>query len=301
MAAPTISPLPEAPSRTEDSPSTFSNKADSFVDALSTFRTEANNVATFSEDVAAAVAGTGIAFYQAYDSGSTADSDPPSGEFQFNNATQRSATELYLDDNDTNGDSVRDLIAKFDDAGTGQAVKGDLSLRKRDDRTKWLVFEVTAITQNTGYTTVTVQNGDGPEAAPFADEDTLVVGFTRAGDKGDSGTLSSLGQTDKGTVSSGTVTFDVSTDVKQKLTVGGALTIATSNWPASGNYGELEIELVNGGSAAITFDDTINWLVGDGTTSTTFGDQGVTLQSSGTNHLLLWTTDNATTIYGRAG
>jgi hypothetical protein len=101
---------------------------------------------------------------------------------------------------------------------------------------------------------------------------------------------------DKGTVSSGTVTFSASIP-KQKLTVGGNLTIAYSSWPAA--YGEVEIQLVNGGAHTVTW-PTINWVVGDGTTSTTFADMNVTLASSGTNHVMVWTWNGGTTLFGRA-
>jgi hypothetical protein len=105
--------------------------------------------------------------------------------------------------------------------------------------------------------------------------------------------------TDKGSVSSGTVTFSAAVDGKQKLTVTGSLTIAFSNWASTGHYSEVEVMLVNGGSATVTH-ATVNWAVGDGTTSTTFSDTGITLASSGTNHLIVWTTDGGTTLYGVA-
>lgn len=104
---------------------------------------------------------------------------------------------------------------------------------------------------------------------------------------------------DKGTISSGTVTFDVSAAARQRLQVGGALTVAYSNWPATGNYGEIMIQLVNGGAAAVTW-PTTTWMVGDGTSSTTFSAMGVTLQSIGTNWITVWSLDGGTTLYGRA-
>jgi hypothetical protein len=106
-------------------------------------------------------------------------------------------------------------------------------------------------------------------------------------------------QTDKGTVTSGTSTFDASVAAEQRLQVGGNLTIAYSNWPASGTYGEVEIQLVNGSAFTITW-PTVHWMVGDGTNSTTFSAMGVTLAASGTNWVAVWTTDGGTTLYGRA-
>lgn len=103
---------------------------------------------------------------------------------------------------------------------------------------------------------------------------------------------------DKGTVSSGTVTFNYTDGSHQRLQVGGALTIATGAWPPSGTNGSMLIELVNGASAAITW-ASINWIKSDGTTTTTFASNGVTLQTSGTDFFVLWTRDAGTTIYGK--
>jgi len=104
--------------------------------------------------------------------------------------------------------------------------------------------------------------------------------------------------TDKGSVSTGTVTFTVTDDTKQKLTVTGGLTLAFTGWASSGAYQEIEVMLVNGGSNVTHA--TVNWAVGDGATSTTFADTGITLASSGTNHLIVWTTDGGSTLYGVA-
>lgn len=78
----------------------------------------------------------------------------------------------------------------------------------------------------------------------------------------------------------------------------GAQTLSIANWPPSGNLGELLIEGVNLGAATITW-PTINWIKSDGTTTTTFSANGVTLQTSGTDWVLLWTRDAGTTIYGK--
>ena len=104
---------------------------------------------------------------------------------------------------------------------------------------------------------------------------------------------------DKGTVTSGTVTFTVSDSAYQRLQVGGALTVATAGWPTTGTYGEVLIELVNGGAFAITWPVAINWIRADGTTSTSFTANGVTLQTAGTDFVLLWSRNAGTTIYGK--
>lgn len=78
----------------------------------------------------------------------------------------------------------------------------------------------------------------------------------------------------------------------------GAQTLSIANWPPSGNLGELLIEGVNLGAATITW-PTVNWIKSDGTTTTTFSNNGVTLRASGVDFVFLWTRDAGTTIYGK--
>jgi hypothetical protein len=213
------------PNRQTDSPNEFSTKADNFTSALPTFGSEANTLAQFCNDAAASVSGIGLAAFFNIELADTSDSDPGNGKVKFSNATQRSAAELYLDDQDAGGASVRDQIAKFDDSTS--AVKGDLSLRKRDDKTKWLVFEVTGITQKSGYTVVTVQNGDGSAVAPFADADEVVLGFTRTGDAGADGADGADGAAGTSvTISANDTTSDY---LKNKLVAGSNITLTEQN------------------------------------------------------------------------
>lgn len=108
---------------------------------------------------------------------------------------------------------------------------------------------------------------------------------------------------DKGTVATGTVTFDVSLAEVQRLQVGGALTIAFSGWAATGSFSAVLVKLVNGGSAAITL-PTINWQLPAGGYTTTFATYltaigRASLQSAGADFMLVWTDDAATTLYGK--
>jgi hypothetical protein len=84
----------------------------------------------------------------------------------------------------------------------------------------------------------------------------------------------------------------------QRWAPSGTVTLSVTNWPPSGNLGELFIEGINLGAATITW-PTINWITVTGVTTTTFGSNGVTLQTSGTDWFLLWTRDGGTTIYGK--
>lgn len=104
-------------------------------------------------------------------------------------------------------------------------------------------------------------------------------------DKGDSGTTTQI--------------LDYTAGQCQKLTVTGAHTISTSNWPPSGTLGEMLLELVNGASATVTFalaGTTMNWVKSDGSYSTTFAGSGVTLQAAGTDWLYMWSRDGGVTV-----
>lgn len=108
---------------------------------------------------------------------------------------------------------------------------------------------------------------------------------------------------DKGTISTGTVTFTVSAGNVQRLQVGGALTIATAGWPTSGIFGDLLVCIVNGGSATVTM-PTVNWVQPNGTVTPSFATYLTAIkrtgfQTSGTDFMYLWSTNAGTTIYGK--
>lgn len=108
---------------------------------------------------------------------------------------------------------------------------------------------------------------------------------------------------DKGTVGTGTVTFDYTGGSCQRLQVSGALTMALINFPPSGNLGVMQLELVNAGSAVITF-PTINWVRLDGTFTTSISTYlsnvgRNALQTTGTDFIMIWSRNAGTTVYGK--
>ena len=105
-------------------------------------------------------------------------------------------------------------------------------------------------------------------------------------------------QNNLGTITTNT-TIDVSQTPEVKFTLGADLTLSFQSWAATGYRQEIELEIVNGGAHTITW-PVVNWLKGDGTSSTTFSSMTVSLQASGTNFVLIWTTDNGTTLWGTA-
>lgn len=110
----------------------------------------------------------------------------------------------------------------------------------------------------------------------------------------------------KGVVTGGTVTFNFSETNVQKLTVGGALTIALSGFPATSIYSDILIEITNGGSAVLTF-PTISWILpttGAAAASfsaylTAIGRSPASLQTAGVDYIYLWTTTAGGVVYGK--
>lgn len=108
----------------------------------------------------------------------------------------------------------------------------------------------------------------------------------------------------KGNSSTTTQTFDYTAGSHQSVTATGNHTIATSNWPPTGNLGEMLVEYINGGAYTLTW-PTISWIKPDGTTTTSIAtylsaNTGRTaLATSGTDFILLWSRDAGTTIYGK--
>jgi hypothetical protein len=99
----------------------------------------------------------------------------------------------------------------------------------------------------------------------------------------------------KGSVSTGTVTFSYADGIVQSVTIAGPVTFGLSNFP-SGTFGEIFIQIVNGGSATITW-PVINWIAGNITT-TSFAAYGVTLQTAGTDFAHIFSLDGVN-YYGK--
>lgn len=76
-------------------------------------------------------------------------------------------------------------------------------------------------------------------------------------------------------------------------------TLTISNWPPSGNLGEMLVEAVNLAAAGTVTYPAANWIKSDGTFAASPSAGGVTFQSAGTDFILFWTRDAGTTIYAK--
>lgn len=150
--------------------------------------TTAGGVVTVEEDhragpygsggtgVAGAGGAAGISMALAFtsDTSSQADSDPGNGLFRWNNATQASATVLYLDNLTLDGVTISTFWASLGPTGF-------IHLIQADDSTKWQLWKWTATPVNgTGYYkfTVTLQ---AASAGAIATAKTVYALFTNTG------------------------------------------------------------------------------------------------------------------------
>lgn len=107
-----------------------------------------------------------IAVQYVSDTGSTADSDPGAGLLKWNNATQGSATQIYLDDDTADGVSMTGFWAALDAGGFAY-------LQHATDQDTWQIWEITAVTDATGYVKLSVSllaNGGS-----FSDADPMLI------------------------------------------------------------------------------------------------------------------------------
>jgi len=129
--------------------------------------------------------GGAITWVQVFDTSSTTASDPGSGLFKVNNATQNTITAVYCDDNDENAVSIRQIIGEL--AFSTSSTLGYLRIVEVGVPTNWLFLSVSNRVLNTGYSTITVAVEGSSAANPFADGDRCILTFTPTGEVGEQG------------------------------------------------------------------------------------------------------------------
>lgn len=120
------------------------------------------------------------AFRYAVDTGSTADTDPGAGTLKFNNATQASATVIYVDD--VTKDTATDLSNLFIEFGLSN---DSVLLHLINAAGTFQLWKITAITDGTGYFKLTVSYVAG--SGSFANGEKVQLAFLPQGSSAASG------------------------------------------------------------------------------------------------------------------
>ena len=180
-----VDELPAAPDPATDTPQAFNEKAAAMVLAQRKLPGQINASVAEMKDIVsqAAVIAAGGAFAIPYVfDATTTDADPGAGKLRLSSTTQNAATVIRLDLTSAGQDHTT-LIDTFDDSTS--VVKGSIRLVKQGDITKWMTFNLTAMTTPSGYRNLTVVCTDSSTTNPFTNGDALMLSFQRTGDKGD--------------------------------------------------------------------------------------------------------------------
>ncbi len=122
----------------------------------------------------------------------TTDADPGAGVLRANNADLSSATALYIDDSDRNGNGHEATILGWDDVSNA-TLRGQLLISRPSDGAQ-VVYNITgASTDNSGYVALAVTYSSG--ATSFADAAPISVQFIPSGNDGAGAVDSVYGRT----------------------------------------------------------------------------------------------------------
>lgn len=175
----------------------------------------------------------------------TADSDPGSGVLRLNSATQNTATEIYIDDEESNATDVSAFIQLLSGGNNPSSVLGTVTLRKEFSPESFLQFKVTGVTNASGYTKLSIINTSSSAANPFSNSDNVFLDIGLSGDKGDPGDVTGpVSSTDNAIVrwdgTGGNLVQDSSVIIDDSDNITGISTLTAS----TGNFTTVDI---NGG------------------------------------------------------
>lgn len=125
--------------------------------------------------------GKGAGFPFTFDGASQTMADPGPGIFRLNDATPEDATAIALPADLASADDLSAAVVSL--MGSDSSVKAVITIAW--GAASWLRFEATAISDNTSWLQITVQNGT--IGGTLSDEQDVELIIDRTGDKGDTG------------------------------------------------------------------------------------------------------------------
>lgn len=128
-----------------------------------------------------------------FDSSTSTNADPGVGDIRLNNGSFASVTQIAIDDQcaEVGNPDVSAWVLTWDDSTS--TVKGLFVVRKTSAPENFAIYEVTGVTDQSGYSQLAVSYV--VHSGSFANGDGLTVNFSAKGDKGDQG-LSGAGTGD---------------------------------------------------------------------------------------------------------
>ena len=115
----------------------------------------------------------GATFDYTFDISTTA-SDPGTGFVRLNNASQNISTEMYIDSENDAGDNIDNFMQTIQSVDS--PIKGFVRITEKFDSNEFLLFEITDLSDNTGWWTIDVTNQAFSGVSPFGNlEDVLVI------------------------------------------------------------------------------------------------------------------------------
>lgn len=165
---------------TEYSALHWSAKAEEYKDAAATSATNASNEAS-------------AAMPKYTFSTTTSMADPGAGILRYNNATVASVTAIAIDDTtaDTGNPDIAAWITGWDDSTS--TIKGQIRLVEPGTPANYAVFNITGLTDNSGWVQLAVTHVDSN--GTFSNTDSIRISYHRTGDKGETGTTGATGAT----------------------------------------------------------------------------------------------------------
>jgi hypothetical protein len=121
------------------------------------------------------------------DTTSIANSDPGSGKFRFNNATQGSASNIFINYTDNNGQDETTLLQTLNSSLVGAQTVSNVRIVKKSDLTKWIYFKIGINVSNVGYQTINCTQIAQSGVNPFVNGDECLLAFGTVGPQGPQG------------------------------------------------------------------------------------------------------------------
>ena len=110
---------------------------------------------------------------------------PNLNSIKLNNISQSQSTKLIIDNSDNNGIILQSYFYTISIITSN--IKGFLRIQNSTDESKYLLFSITNLTNNTNWWEIEINNLSFSSITPFNNNDMLIISFVTNGNRGDAG------------------------------------------------------------------------------------------------------------------